>query len=103
MRIIIFVNSAPRKRAIEIRQDVERLLLRGEPKNVRIASAPRLKPHVTRDRRRANFLSAADIAFHEATDRDVSVQAAIARSDCNHKVTVRNDRRKSSLTEQQRR
>jgi hypothetical protein len=65
MRIIIFVNSAPRKRAIEIRQDVERLLLRGEPKNVRIASAPRLKPHVTRDRRRANFLSAADIARHE--------------------------------------
>ena len=59
MRIIIFVNSVRRKRAIEIRQDVERLLLRGEPRNVRIASAPRLKPHVTRDKRRANFLSAA--------------------------------------------
>ena len=65
MRIIIFVNSVPRKRAIEIRQDVERLLLRGEPKNVRIASAPRLKPHVTRDKR-TNFLSA---ARHEPTDR----------------------------------
>jgi hypothetical protein len=44
-----------------------------------------------------------DIARHEATVRYVSDQPAIARADCNHKVTARNDRRKSSLTEQPRR